>query len=65
MEPATLSAGMARVNDKIAEAARREGRSSATFVCECGRCGGDFVDLSLAEFDEHRAREESVVAPNH
>ena len=56
---------MVRVNDKIAEATRRDRQDAATFICECGRCSGDFVPLSMDDFDQHRAREEPVFAPGH
>lgn len=65
MEMSVLSAGLARVNDKIVEAARADGQDTATFVCECGRCRGDFLALTLEEIDECRAREEPVLLPGH
>jgi hypothetical protein len=60
----TVVVTLERVNDELAATARRTG-GAATFVCECGRCSGSHVPLSLEEFERHRDRQEPVLALGH
>lgn len=64
MPTEAVRAGLVRVNETLAQQARSE-NAPATFVCECGRCGAEFVPISLEAYDEIRAREDLVLAPGH
>jgi hypothetical protein len=64
MAAVDLTPAMQRINKTLAQQARREG-GRVTFVCECGRCGGELVPITLEQYDEIRAREDLIVAPGH
>lgn len=55
---------MRRVNEVVAEQARRDGGSVA-FVCECGQCGGKLVRTTLHAYDLIRARDGLILASGH
>ena len=59
-----LVTALQRINERLATQARR-GNSDVTFVCECGQCRGEFVAISLAQYDEIRGRGGLVRLPNH
>lgn len=64
MDPALQRAAMKRVNAVVAERARTDG-SAVVFVCECGRCGGQLVQSTLATYDRIRAGDAYLLLPEH
>jgi hypothetical protein len=53
-------------NDALARLVRAAGpRQWVVWECECDRRCHDSVPLPLREFDDRRARDESIVAPGH
>jgi hypothetical protein len=64
VDQATLARGIVEINDRLAAMAPTD-QSVVTFLCECGNCLAVGVTMSLEQFDQMRAREELILAPNH
>jgi hypothetical protein len=60
-----MTDALVRTNDRLADAARAKGSSTATFFCECGDCLALELPLSLDEHEEIRARDDLIFLPGH
>jgi hypothetical protein len=65
MDAVEMTDALVLINDQLARAARASGVGMAVFRCECGECLAEYVQLSVDEHDEIRAREDLLFAPGH